>query len=116
MDIDLTHIFLAHRVEVLKKIAIDFSLDEKALLTRYSQPDEIKMICMWKSNRGGLCKNPTICGFSMCTRHYGKATPKQKRITLFHTHKIGETPDSPCFLCDMYGDPLDANRPALEIM
>lgn len=116
MDTALTNVFLAHRVEVLKKIAADFSLDEKTLLSRYGQPDEIKMICIWKSNRGGLCKNPAMCGYSMCTRHYGKAAPKQKRVVMVHTHKIGQAPDGMCMLCEMYGDPLDANRPVLEMM
>ena len=117
MDSALTTMFLGHRVEVLKRIASDFKLDESALLAKYADPAPINMICTWKSNRGTLCTNHAMCGFAMCNKHHGKkVTTKRKRIVMVHNHKIGETPQSVCELCEMFGNPLDPIRPELEIM
>lgn len=116
MDSALTELFLAHRVSILRRIAADFSLDESVILSRYANPDPIKMICTWRSNRGGLCSSPAMCGFSVCTKHHGKAPPKEKRVAMVHNHKIGETPHTVCMLCEMFGNPLDPNRPELEIV
>ena len=116
MDSLLTQLFLDHRVEILKRIATDFKIDESSILSKYAEPDHIKMICTWKTNRGAMCTNPTMCGFSVCQKHHGKPPPKRKRIPMFHNHKVGETPSVPCVLCETFGDQLDTALPELEIM
>ena len=116
MDSALTALFLDHRVEILKRISHEFKLDESELLAKYSEPDPIKMICTWKTNRGSLCKSAAAIGYSMRIKHIGKSPPKRKRVHLMHTHKIGETPDTICTLCELYGDPLDPVRLELEIV
>lgn len=117
MDAALTSMFMGHRVDIIKRIAIEFKLDESELLKKYAEPEPIKMICIWKSNRGTMCTNPSMNGFTTCHRHHGKkVTTKRKRIAMVHNHKIGEEPHTVCVLCETFGNPLDPVRPELEIM
>jgi hypothetical protein len=83
-----------------------------------------KVVCSGVTGKGTPCRNGVVAGGGTFCRMHGResAPPKERRVRVpkqakpkkiqpEHTHALGETPESPCPLCDTHGDVMDPDLP-----